>query len=682
MRGLLVAEGPLRVPSGQALRQGQGERNRELTLRGMSKCGVSRLWPAVRLFWHSTCSGLGAFQLQIQNSFCRGTTTPPLSGAERARSSRRTVRARGAVVRKWRRCAVPWGESSRGVGVGARGSCQGGGPSSALRTGFDRLRANGFGRGASGGEWGMRWGTETPRPCPGFPRFTNEVQHQSRVLAWEKHLRRSPWKSGVRLPSTFPGLLGPANRSRCGSPAIDGGSGAEAQRFPAPWATSPAMPTSRPPPVVGGAPGWSGTVPCGEQVLAGLGAGWSPAQVAGRLALDEGRQIISHESIYRFIYAQMARKKDYSWRHYLPRAKAKRGFRGRRGGSPATHIAHRVPLSQRPHAAADRATFGHWEGDLMHFGNHGPALLALAERHSRLVLLARLPAREPTSPPTPSPACWPPSPRRGARPSPSTTAPSSPATTASMPWASRPSSAIPAPPGRREAWRPCACGAPSPAWGTETPRPCPGFPRERERRWGVWWDALARGVGVRVGPALAGGRFANRPYDRGGAHEGGGDAGAGGGGGPFDRLRANGFGRGACGGGTETPRAPPLWISAFAGMTRVGECGQDERWCASGWGPFDRLRANGFGRGAGGGEWGMRWGTGDAPRRAPALGSRESGNDDGRCGGMRWREGLVSGRGPAFAGGRFANRPYGFGWRSGIHDSSLWWGRPRAAHLP
>ena len=133
--------------------------------------------------------------------------------------------------------------------------------------------------------------------------------------------------------------------------------------------------------------------PLREQVLAGLGAGWSPAQVAGRLALDEGRLIISHESIYRFIYAQMARKKDYSWRRYLPRAKAKRGFRGRRGGSPATHITLRVPLSQRPHAAADRATFGYWEGGLMHFGNHGPALLALAERHSRLVLLARLPGK-------------------------------------------------------------------------------------------------------------------------------------------------------------------------------------------------------------------------------------------------------------------------------------------------
>ena len=89
--------------------------------------------------------------------------------------------------------------------------------------------------------------------------------------------------------------------------------------------------------------------PLREKVFSRLGQGWSPEQVAGRLALDEGRQVLSHESIYRFIYSQMARKKDYSWRHYLPRAKSKRGFRGRRGGSPATHIAHRSrSTSARP----------------------------------------------------------------------------------------------------------------------------------------------------------------------------------------------------------------------------------------------------------------------------------------------------------------------------------------------
>ena len=75
-----------------------------------------------------------------------------------------------------------------------------------------------------------------------------------------------------------------------------------------------------------------------EQVLCRLKQGWSPEQVAGRLAMESGKRVISHESIYRFIYAQMARKKDYGWRHYLPRAKSKRGWRGRKGGSPASFM--------------------------------------------------------------------------------------------------------------------------------------------------------------------------------------------------------------------------------------------------------------------------------------------------------------------------------------------------------
>ena len=31
--------------------------------------------------------------------------------------------------------------------------------------------------------------------------------------------------------------------------------------------------------------------------------GWSPQQVAGRLAREQHRPVISHETIYRFIYA-------------------------------------------------------------------------------------------------------------------------------------------------------------------------------------------------------------------------------------------------------------------------------------------------------------------------------------------------------------------------------------------
>ena len=47
-----------------------------------------------------------------------------------------------------------------------------------------------------------------------------------------------------------------------------------------------------------------------QKVLSGLARGWSPEQVAGRLARDNGKPVISHETIYRFIYAQIARTKD------------------------------------------------------------------------------------------------------------------------------------------------------------------------------------------------------------------------------------------------------------------------------------------------------------------------------------------------------------------------------------
>jgi transposase, IS30 family len=95
-------------------------------------------------------------------------------------------------------------------------------------------------------------------------------------------------------------------------------------------------------------------------VLQRLGQGWSPEQVAGRLAREYGRKVISHESIYRFIHAQIARTTDFSWRHYLPRAKSKRGRRRKRGGSPASFIEGRVSLDQRPIEAADRKASGHW----------------------------------------------------------------------------------------------------------------------------------------------------------------------------------------------------------------------------------------------------------------------------------------------------------------------------------
>jgi IS30 family transposase len=128
-----------------------------------------------------------------------------------------------------------------------------------------------------------------------------------------------------------------------------------------------------------------------ERVLDRLALGWSPEQIAGRLAVDHGTPVISYESIYRFIYAQIKRTNDYRWRLYLPRAKSKRGRRRRRGGSAVTLIPGRVPLAERP--PADRDTPGHWEADLMLFAAYGQVILAAHERSSRLTLVTRPPGK-------------------------------------------------------------------------------------------------------------------------------------------------------------------------------------------------------------------------------------------------------------------------------------------------
>ncbi len=130
-----------------------------------------------------------------------------------------------------------------------------------------------------------------------------------------------------------------------------------------------------------------------DSVLSRLAQGWSPEQVAGRLSRDAGAPVISHETIYRFIYAQIARTKDYTWRHYLPRGKSKRGWRGRKGGSPASFIALRRPVRERPRQANDRRKPGHWEADLMLFKTYGQAILTLHERHSRLLIAVRPPSK-------------------------------------------------------------------------------------------------------------------------------------------------------------------------------------------------------------------------------------------------------------------------------------------------
>jgi transposase, IS30 family len=116
-----------------------------------------------------------------------------------------------------------------------------------------------------------------------------------------------------------------------------------------------------------------------------LAMGHSPEQIAGRLALEHGRAVISHESIYRFIYHRSAQK-DY-WHRLLPRQKLKRGRPGRQGGSAASFIKLRRSISERPAEVEGRRAPGHWEADFMLFSKYGQNLLVLHERQTRFTIV-------------------------------------------------------------------------------------------------------------------------------------------------------------------------------------------------------------------------------------------------------------------------------------------------------
>jgi IS30 family transposase len=130
-----------------------------------------------------------------------------------------------------------------------------------------------------------------------------------------------------------------------------------------------------------------------ELVLDRLKGGWSPEQIAGWLARSKAATRISHESIYRFIYDQIRRTNDGSWRHYLPRAKGKRGRRRRTSRSSVSLIKGRVSIALRPPEVERRGSFGHWEADLMLFATLGQAILVSQERKSRALLFAKQPGK-------------------------------------------------------------------------------------------------------------------------------------------------------------------------------------------------------------------------------------------------------------------------------------------------
>ena len=123
-------------------------------------------------------------------------------------------------------------------------------------------------------------------------------------------------------------------------------------------------------------------------VIDRLKVGWSPEQIAGRLALEHARPRVCHETIYRYVYSQDGRSQELA-RHLPERHRCRKPRFARKPRSLV--FPERCMIRHRPVAVKNREEFGHWEADLMIFRKElGPANVAtVVERVSRYTILFR-----------------------------------------------------------------------------------------------------------------------------------------------------------------------------------------------------------------------------------------------------------------------------------------------------
>jgi IS30 family transposase len=107
---------------------------------------------------------------------------------------------------------------------------------------------------------------------------------------------------------------------------------------------------------------------------------WSPEQITSEVSM-------SHETIYRHVYADKAMGGDLykSLRCQRKRRKRYAGGRDRRG-----QILGRRPICERPRHIEARRQMGHWEGDTLIGKRHKHAIVSLVERKSGYALLAKV----------------------------------------------------------------------------------------------------------------------------------------------------------------------------------------------------------------------------------------------------------------------------------------------------
>jgi IS30 family transposase len=140
--------------------------------------------------------------------------------------------------------------------------------------------------------------------------------------------------------------------------------------------------------------------PVRARVVALLQDRFSPQQIATALRQEFAERPelrVSHETIYQALYIQgrgsLRELVDDALRtgrrQRRSQSRAAQAARGAIRGKP--WVTEQVHISARPAEVADRAVPGHWEGDLLIGAYKRSAIITLAERSTRFVMLGALP---------------------------------------------------------------------------------------------------------------------------------------------------------------------------------------------------------------------------------------------------------------------------------------------------
>lgn len=116
---------------------------------------------------------------------------------------------------------------------------------------------------------------------------------------------------------------------------------------------------------------------------------WSPEQIAGRLKANQADVLISHESIYYYVYVKAEKYKKLHT--HLRTNRLKRKQRGKRNGKK-TLILHRKSIHERPEVVREKTRYGDWESDTVEFSKmkNNPFLSVQFERKSKLVRMRKM----------------------------------------------------------------------------------------------------------------------------------------------------------------------------------------------------------------------------------------------------------------------------------------------------